>query len=256
MESAKPKVVAIIQARMSSTRLPGKVLLPLGPNNKSVLWWMSTRAGLAKLVDEVVIATTSNLLNDAIVQHVRFEDFLSTYVYRYHGKEDDVIGRVISCAKYYAADIIVDITADCPMVDPKHIDKFINILLEGRMRDYVSNDILIRSWPDGLDIQVYWLDALMKCKRVFRPIQHCGYNIGIRNNYFNNIRCWAPTKYHWPELGVTLDTYEDYELLKILFNEFGKNPDFAVEDVIDYLRNNLKLVEINKLIQRKKPEEG
>lgn len=250
----KPKVVAIIQARMASSRLPGKVLLPLGPDNKSVLWWMATRAGLAKLVDEVVIATTGDMLNDAIVQHVRFEDFLSTYVYHYGGKEDDVIGRVLSCANYAQADIICDITSDCPMVDPRHIDFLINKLISWKV-DYASNDIIERSWPDGLDIQVYWTKTLKECKEKYNPQQHCGYNIPT-NAGFDTYTWEAPQGMYWPELGLTLDTYEDYELLKILFGEFGKNPDFAVEDVIDYLRNNPKLVEINKSIQRKKPEEG
>lgn len=245
----KPKVVAIIQARMASSRLPGKVLLPLGPDNKSVLWWMAARAGLAKLVDEVYIATTTLNSNDEIKCD-------KAKIYRYHGQEDDVIGRVLSCAEYAEADIICDITADCPMVDPRHIDRVLKSLLNGTgVYDYVSNDVIDRSWPDGLDIQVYWTKALKKCKEKYNPKQHCGWNIP----QYRDFKClhWAaPSGMHWPELGLTLDTYEDYKLLQILFYEFGKNPGFAVEDVIDFLRNNPHLLEINKSVQRKKPEEG
>lgn len=245
----KPKVVAIIQARMASSRLPSKVLLPLGPDNKSVLWWMATRAGLAKLVDEVYIATTADLLNDEI----DLCDNIVNGIYRYHGQEDDVIGRVLSCAEYANADIIVEISADCPLVDPRHINYLLETLLESKY-EYVSNCVPERSWPDGLDVQVYWTKVLKRCQKIIMPQHHVGWNIGIRAGTFDCCNCIAPPSMHFPQWGLTLDEESDYELLRVLFNRFGADSNFDVEDVIKYLIQNPKLLEINKKVRRKDPE--
>jgi len=245
------RIVAIIQARMASSRLPGKVLLPLGPNNKSVLWWMLKRASLAKLVDEAVIATvlsdSNRLIREAFPQQT----------WSWAGNENDVMGRVLWVAKQTNADIIVDLSADCPIVDPRHIDYLIKNLLNINFNyEYVSNCAPIRSWPDGLDIQVYWTKTLKKCKNVLNPSQHCGWNIGQHSEIFN-IWCNIAMGYMlWPEFGLTLDTPRDYKLLKIIFNIFCLNPGFHVEDVICFLRSHPELVEINKSVRRKTPEEG
>jgi len=250
----KQKVVAIIQSRMASTRLPGKVLLPLGPDNKSVLWWMATRAGLAELVDEVIIATTQAISNIPILDFCRKNGV--TY-YAYSGDENDLVGRVLTVGTWVNADIIIDLTADCPMIDPHHIDLLITLLKNSLPKfDYVSNDIIDRSWPDGLDIQVYWTKTLRTCQSLFNPSQHCGWNIAQKSKVFNIYHWQACKPMHWPELGLTLDTPEDYELLKIIFNKFGSDPGFHAETVVEYLRKNPELVEINKSIRRKVPEEG
>ena len=257
----KPKVVAIIQARMSSTRLPGKVLLPLA--GKPVLWWIAKRALLAEFVDVAVIATTWDSKNDPINGFCNYEGVFDDIdkgcvLYRYTGKENDVIGRVIAAANFRRADIVVDITADCPAIDPKHIDKLIKKLkmLKDQNLDYVSNDVVSRSWPDGLDIQVYWTDALIKCKRLFNPQQHCGWNIAQHPEVFNIHHWRARPSMRWPELGLTLDTLEDYEMLKVLFDKFGKDDSgFSAETVIKFLKKNREYI-TNADVRRKTPEEG
>jgi spore coat polysaccharide biosynthesis protein SpsF len=247
----KPKTIVIIQARMQSTRLPGKVLLPLGPNNKPVLWWLIARARMAELVDEVIVATTQRNSNQPLIE---FCSQNNTLFYAYHGGEDDVIGRVLTAANWIGADIIIDITGDCPLVDPKHIDFLIGKLISCKV-DYVSNDIVERSWPDGLDIQVYWTRVLQECKRLFNPKQHCGWNIPT-SGFFDFYTWKAPYEMYWPKLGLTLDTPDDYTLLKIIFNKFGNQLDFSVEEVVQFLKSRPDLVEINKLVKRKAPEEG
>ena len=248
------KVVAIIQARMQSTRLPGKVLLPLA--GKPVLWWMAKRASLAEFVDRVVVATKGSPANEPMFHCSDLWSLCNFHIY--HGDEDDVIGRVLSAANHFDADIIVDITADCPMIDPKHIDKLIKKLkmLKDQNLDYVSNDIVSRSWPNGLDVQVYWTDALIKCKRLFNPRQHCGWNIAQHPEIFNIYHWRARPSMRWPELGLTLDTPEDYEMLKILFDKFGKDdPGFSAEEVIKFLKKNREYI-TNSDVKRKTPEEG
>ena len=250
-----PKVVAIIQARMQSTRLPGKVLLPLA--GKPVLWWIAKRASLAKLVDDVMVATCASEANYPIYSFCQREEI---DVFSYTGEENDVIGRVLAAAEWSRADIIVDITADCPMVDPRHIDNLIMKLKKitefyKDQLDYVTNDIVSRSWPDGFDIQVYWRDALERCKDLFVPKQHCGWNIAQHPEIFNIYHWKARPSMHWPELGLTLDTPEDYEMLKILFKKFGDDPGFSSEAIITFLRKNPEYI-INTNVKRKSPEEG
>jgi len=244
------KTVAIIQARMRSSRLPGKVILPLA--NKSVLWWIVTRIKQAKMVDEIIIATTTHKSNNDIIKKGNIP--AGCAFFRYDGDENDVIGRVIACAEWAKADIIVDITGDCPLIDPAHIEYLLyHVLTYGY--DYASNCV-DRSWPDGLDIQVYKTHILKEVKDRFNPVHHAGWNIAQHPKEFKIYSWLAPIFMHWPELGLTLDTPEDYELLKIIFNQFNGDVSFAAENVVMFLRNNPALLEINKKIKRKTPEEG
>lgn len=244
------RVVAIIQARMESSRLPGKVLMNLA--GKPTLQWMIDRCNKSKLVDDIYIATTTKSSNKPI-----YETFGPNYVFQYMRDEDDVIGRVLACARYANAGIIVDLTGDCPMADPSHIDSMIEILIEKDF-DYVSNCVY-RDWPDGLDIQVYKTETLEKCIKLFHPKQHAGWNIAQHSNEFKVFH-WSSVlsdkKYYWPKLELTLDTPEDYNLLNILFEKFGNNIEFCAESVIDYMYEHPELCEINKSVRRKTPEEG
>ena len=246
------KTVAVVQARMRSTRLPGKALLYLA--NHPVLWWICARITYAWL-DGIVIATTSHESNDDIANNHYLP--YGCKVFRYERDEDDVIGRILAAAQWAKADIIVDITGDCPLVDPRHINHLVKALKADESLDYVSNCVT-RTWPDGLDIQVYKTEALAWTIGQLNPKQHGGWNIAQHPDVFK-IKNWpAPPDMHWPELGLTLDTPEDYKLLQIIFAEekFGKDPGFAVDDVVKFIRANPELVDINKNVRRKTPEEG
>lgn len=164
------KVAAIITARMGSTRLPGKALLPLA--GKPVLWWIAARILHCRYVDDIIIATTNHKANDPIADN-HYLPFGSR-AFQYNGEEDDVIGRVLACAKWAKANIIVDITEGCPpLVDPRHIDYLVNKLKKGDY-DYISN-CSHRTWPDGFDIQVYKTEALERVKNKFNPKYHTGW---------------------------------------------------------------------------------
>ena len=245
-----PKVVAVVQARMSSARLPGKVLLSLA--SKPALWWICARCLLAKHINKVIVAITNKVSNAAIADRHYLP--YGCEIFCYKGSENDVIGRVLAAAKQAKTDIIVDITGDCPMVDPRHIDHLIKMLIKNDL-DYASNCVR-RTWPDGLDIQVYTREALARAIDIYSPEQHAGWNIAQHPDVFKIDNWPAPPDMHWPDLGLTLDTLEDYDLLQRIFREFGDNPVFAVEDVVKFLKANPELVEINKGIRRKTPEEG
>lgn len=147
------KVVAVVQARMGSTRLPGKMMLPLG--KKPAITHVLQRTDKAASVDETILATTDKE-RDELLQNRARELGIETY----RGDETDVLGRVLSAAQMADADLIVRIAGDCPLVSPDIIDLAVDTLLETDS-DYVSNKIN-RTFPLGLDVEVFsWNSFLM-----------------------------------------------------------------------------------------------
>ena len=258
------KVGAIIQARINSTRLPRKVLLPLA--GKTSLWWTVQRARQAKLVDSVIIATTNSSDNNRINYHAinqTFHDFdvpeahrtelIDFEIYRYGGDENDVINRVLCAAKEYDIDIIVDITGDCNVIDFYEIDVMVDAILKDESLDYVSN-VMERTFCDGLDIQVYKTESLQRLIRMHNPQTHVGWNFIKHKSDFNTLNFKAPAKYNHPEICIVLDCELDYILMKQIFNKFGHTTSFKSTDVVDYLLGNPKLLSINNSVKRKDPE--
>ncbi|MFT7638207.1 MAG: spore coat polysaccharide biosynthesis protein SpsF, partial [Candidatus Omnitrophota bacterium] len=140
------KKVATIQARMNSARLPGKVLMSLA--NQPALERMCERVRRAKFVDEIVIATTISREDDVIVEWARANN-----ISVFRGSEEDVLERVLGAARKFNADIIIQLTGDCPLIDPLIIDQLVEMYVSTDT-DYVSN-IMRRSYPRGLDTQVF-----------------------------------------------------------------------------------------------------
>ncbi len=241
------RIVATIEARMGSSRLPGKVLLKA--RNIPMLEHLIDRLNKVKLIEEVVVATTINTKDDQIVEFCHNKGVKS-----YRGSEDDVMGRVIGAAKFCSADLIVEITADCPIIDPNIIEQIINIYLANNV-DYVSN-CKIRSYPDGMDTQVFSLGVLENSyKMTDNYIDREHVTLHIRNNpdLFSSINVVAPPEIYNPELGLTLDEKDDYLLIKnIIENLYDKNKYFTCLDIINYLNQNKSLLLINNNVQRKK----
>jgi len=238
------KTVAIIQARVGSSRLPGKVLLPLA--GKCSLDWCITRILGAKCVDEICVATTTAPQDNAIVYHMG--KWATVAILR--GPENDVMGRTLEAAKKTGADIIVDVTSDCPMVDPGHINYLHRTLLNFDM-DYVSN-VMERSWPDGLDVQIYRTAAFEKLSEPKTRVhhgyigyevvkEHSGWNfIGHKDN-FRTLNWEAPEEMNHPEWRWTLDTPEDWRRLNRIINSMvaSYGEAYHTEDVPEamYLKN-------------------
>ncbi len=146
-----PSTTAIIQARMTSTRLPGKVLMDIC--GQSALSLMISRVRQATRLDNIVVATTVNKTDDPVERLCRD---IGVQVFR--GDEADVLGRYVQAAAHFSADPVVRLTADCPMIDPAIIDQAIEDFVEGDC-DYISNGIT-RTYPDGLDVEVFSAAAL------------------------------------------------------------------------------------------------
>ena len=242
------KIVAIIEARMTSSRLPGKVLMQV--LNKPLLYYLVLRLKQVSLIDEIVLATTINKDDDILIEFANNENINS-----YRGSENDVMARVIEAAKKANAGLIVEITGDCPIIDPEIIEQAIQTFIYNNV-DYVGN-AKIRSYPDGMDVQVFSLKSLIKSSNMTtNSLDREHVTLHIRNNpeIFSHINLMAPKNLWWPELGLTLDEKSDFELLKIIIEHFSENVFFNCYDVIKFLKKQPHLVSINSDVTRKGAE--
>lgn len=246
------EVIAIVQARMGSSRFPGKVLKKIYKDD-TVLDMVVNRIELSPIIDKVVVATTNDPLDDVIVDHCD-----SKGIAWFRGPEDNVMQRALQAADNYNSDIIVDITADCPLVDPEHITRIVRTLVANKL-DYCSN-VMERTWPDGLDIQAYTIASFVELASNFSvEEEHTGYNYIKFKDAFKCENIPAPPKYRRPHWELTIDYPVDLSLLKILV-EWIANTDemdflrigFDVESILDILERHPILLAINQNLKRKK----
>ncbi len=241
------KIGAIIEARMSSSRLPGKVLMTAA--NKPFLLHLVDRLKRVKKIDKIIIATTNNKKDEAIIKFCKKNN-----ISFFRGSEDNVMQRVILAAKKYKLDLITEVTGDCPIIDYRIIDQCLEIFLSNKV-DYVTN-CHIRSYPDGMDVQVYKLRTLIKSSKMTKnklDQEHVTLHIRKNPSIFKTINLMPNRDIYWPELGLTLDEHKDYLLLKKIIEHFykKKNKLFSCEDVINFLRFNKKIRNINRIVKRK-----
>jgi spore coat polysaccharide biosynthesis protein SpsF len=242
------KVVAIIQARMGSTRLPGKVLKDL--EGETVLVRVVERVRRAQLIDEVLIATTKERADDAIVDEC---ERCSAAVFR--GDENDVLDRYYCAAQMCNAKIVVRITSDCPLIDPEIIDETVAAFLAARP-DYASN-ALVRSYPRGLDTEVLTVKALERAWRgATEPYQRAHVTPYIYQNpdAFRILPVSAETDYsghRW-----TLDTPEDLAFIRAIYARVEDRHNFGWRDVLGILDREPELVEMNRMVPQKTVHEG
>jgi spore coat polysaccharide biosynthesis protein SpsF len=242
------KVVAIIQARMGSTRLPGKVLKDLG--GESVLSRVVRRSQRAKLIDEIIVATTTEPQDEQIVSE---SERLGVSVFC--GQEQDVLDRYYQAAMKFKADAIVRITSDCPLVDPEVIDKIIGSYLSAKV-DYASN-ILDRTYPTGLDVEAIGMNALA---RAWKEANESFQRVHVTPYIYQNpnlfvLRSVVGDKdysaYRW-----TVDTREDLEFARTMYDRLGNRNTFSWRDALGVLAQNPVLADINRHIHKKALQEG
>lgn len=238
-------MAAIIEARVSSSRLPGKVLMPIGSKNS--LEHICDRLSKVLEISEICIATTENQTDDIIENWARMRDLPI-----YRGSENDVLSRVLGAADMLSAEIIVEITGDCPFVDPLMVDQYLEILKSNDL-DYVSNNI-VSTYPDGFDVQVFLTEALRKSsglasKREER--EHVTMHIRQNPRIFKTLNIVAPKPYRYPEISVTLDTKEDLEVLRFIAKNFKDSDLPSHMQIIDFLIANPEISKINSGITRK-----
>jgi len=240
------KVVIINQARMTSTRLPKKVLKQV--LGKSLLEYQIERLQRVKLADQIVMATTINDTDQPIIDLC---DRLSIACYR--GSEDDVLSRYHGAAIEHQADVVVRVTSDCPVIDPQVIDQVIQYYMDDYPKyDYVSN-CLGRTYPRGMDTEVFSFKSLDEAFHQataqddrehvtpFIHVQSDKYSLG-QVNYFKNY-----SEHRW-----TVDTVEDFELIKRIFESlYPLKPKFLLQDCLELLSQNPEWSMINRHIEQK-----
>jgi spore coat polysaccharide biosynthesis protein SpsF len=242
----RKKIAAIIQARIGSTRLPGKVLIPI--LGKPMLWYIINRLKHSKLIDTIVIATTTDKKDMAIVKFCR-----QNRIHCYRGDENDVLARYYQAAKKYRAGVIVRITADCPLIDPSVSDKIIKRFLKSKNTDYASNT-LKRSYPRGLDTEVFSLTVLEKAFREAKELyqrEHVTPYIYGHPQVF----CLASIKNNkdFSFLRWTVDEKRDLEFVREIYKKlYRKRKIFLMKDIVNLLQEEPYLMKINKGVKQKK----
>ena len=243
------KVVAITQARMGSSRLPGKVLMNL--QGRPMLAHHVERVSRARLVNQVVVATTDRTSDDTIAAFCKDAGF---DVFR--GDEADVLSRYAGAAQAFSADVVVRVTSDCPLIDPEVIDRTIGLFLEKSPDiDYVSNR-LVPSFPRGLDTEVFSRGALDKAAREATlpdDREHVTLYIWRQPNRF--LLADLRNETDLSHLRWTVDEPADFELVSQIFAElWPSKPRFGLADCLDLLIRRPELLTINSHIQQWIPE--
>lgn len=241
----RKKIYAIVQARIGSTRLPGKVLKPLC--GKPMLWHLVNRLKHSKEINEIIIATTV-LHEDDVIANFCLEHSINFS----RGSSEDVLSRYYESAKKYNAEIIIRVTADCPVIDPAVVDRIIDAYLKEKV-DYMSNS-MVRTFPRGLDTEIFPFEILERT-----------YNEATKEYEREHV---TPYIYNHPEIFSlksflnskdlsfhrwTVDTKEDFKLIEEIYNSlFSKKEVFLLEDILKLFEERPELFAINQNVQQKK----
>lgn len=230
------KVVAVVQARMSSVRLPGKVLKEIC--NKPIIQWIVQRTRAAKTVDEVVIITSTNPQDDPIAEFAEKQNILC-----YRGSEHDVVDRCYNSAKQFNADIFVRITADNPFTDPQLIDEMVLHFQKSGL-DLLENSNPC-TFPHGLNFEVLSFDCLEK---LWKETRDQNYLDKFKNHVIENPDRFKVGNYEYSEnlskIRLTVDYPKDLELARKLFVKLlEKKTLFLIQDVIDLLNSDSELMQ-------------
>lgn len=256
------KIVAIIQGRMSSSRLPGKILADIA--GQPMLQRVFIRTSRADSVSQTSFATTTDPSDDPVAEYCDFSGIPFS-----RGSLFDVLDRYYQAARQAKADVVVRITADCPVIDPSLIDNVVNTLLEGEY-DFVCNRLpppYHRTYPIGLDIEACSFKVLGQAWKKAKEPQHREHVMpyfyeGVELTTVNrqlqtglsprgyNIALLQHTTdfgdYRW-----TVDTPEDLEFMRQVYNHFDGRDDFTWKEVLDLVHDNPELMKINAGVQHK-----
>ena len=234
-------VICIIQARIGSTRFPGKVLKEI--NGKTIIEILLHRLSFAKKIDKLIVATPETKKNDKLINKIKDLD-----IDVFRGSETNVLDRYYHAAKKYRPKTIVRITGDCPLIDPVLVDDIIEYY-QNNSADYVSN-ISPPTYPDGLDTEVFSFESLKEAyEKATTPFDKEHVTSFIRNNnkhkkmnYSNKIDL---SKDRW-----TLDDSNDFEVIKNIINYFKPDLDFSWEEIVHLKENQPNLFDFNNKNKR------
>lgn len=235
---------------MTSSRLPGKVLLPI--LGKPALEMLAGRLLKSRYLDGICVATTTNPEDNSIAELAKKLD-----IECFRGSESDVLERVLNAARASKADIIVEITGDCPFVDPLLVDRGIEEFFTHNV-DYAANN-LEPTYPLGFDVQVFPTSILAEVSELTKdPVDrtHVSYYIYMHPEKYRCRNWKADESSRGPELRVTLDEGEDYKAMQAIAEVLGRqNPFFTASDVVQFLRTHTDIAALNAGVKQKEAHE-
>lgn len=245
----KPRVVASIEARMGSSRLPGKMMSDIA--GRPALMRLFERLRQAKTLDAIVLATTAQPADDPLARLAETADIRC-----YRGSEEDVLNRVVEAHRMMKTEIVVEVTGDCTLIDPRVIDLGVTTFLANDV-DVVAN-VVKPSYPMGIDVQVFRLAALAEveagvCDPAVR--EHVSLFFYEHPERYRVLHLAAPKRYHAPELRLQLDYPEDQQLIREIYRrlepKFGNA--FGTPEILELLAAEPALAEINRHCTEKAP---
>ena len=240
------KVVAIIQARMGSSRLPGKVMMQLG--GKVVLKRVVDRVAAADGIDAIIVATTNSSQDDVIADFCKLQNFNC-----YRGEEDDVLERYFQAAKFRKADVIVRITADCPLLDHEVLSDMVKVFKDmresGENIDYLRNS----GFPRGLDVEIFTYQALAKARSATKKDYEREH---VTPYFYQHPECFRLADYKSPvdqsNLRWTLDTPEDLAFICKVYAAFSdRDGAFSTSEIHELINRQPAIKMINAHIRQK-----
>ena len=246
----KPKkIICVIQARMGSSRLPGKVMYDL--LGKPVLLRAVDRVLDSKKIDHIIVATTTKKRDDIIAKTIKgYHPKVSFF----RGSEMDLLDRFYKAVKEYKPRLVLRITADCPLIDPEIIDKVTMTALNSDA-DYVSNTLIDRTYPRGLDVDAFSFGLLKELwHNITWPLDREHVILFTRRNP-SLFKCeTVKNNKDYSYYRITLDEKDDYKLISKIYKKiYPKNPDFRLKHVIELFKKEPKLAKINRHVEQKNP---
>lgn len=247
MGRSKPRVVAIVQARMASSRLPGKVLADVV--GQPMLIRVVERTRRATTVDKLIVATTTEPGDEAVSQLCLERDYAC-----FRGDSMDVLDRFVQAARLHQAEAVVRVTGDCPLIDPEVIDQTVSAFLEADPPvDFAANRLpRERSFPIGLDTEVCWTAVLERAWReADRPYQreHVMPYLYESPERFRTLLIHSPQDYG--HMRWTVDTAQDLEVVRRIYEHFHGDDRFGWRQVLELLERKPELARLNARVPHK-----
>jgi len=242
MKRTMNKVIIMLQARIDSKRLPGKVIAPIV--RKPMIWHIINRLKHVKLADQIILLTTKKQ-SDKILIKIAEKNKISSF----KGPINDVLKRYYLCAQKFSANIIIRITGDSPLVDPSLIDKMIEFF-QSHQYDYVSNT-LKPTYPDGLDVEIFSLNILQQLEKLAikkSDREHVTSYIMENKSRFKTFN--FKNKKDLSDLRLTVDEKNDLKLIRKIYTLMKPNTLFSLKTVLTLFKKNPTLLDINRNIMR------
>ena len=238
------KIGCIIQARMGSTRLPGKVMMNV-EDQKPVLYFVIKQMQECKLIDKIIVATTTNEEDNQIANYSK-----NLGIDFFRGSSEDVLDRYYQCAKEYSVSTIVRIPSDKPLIDPEIVDNVIN-RFKNNSYDYITNFLPNSTFPSGSEVEIFSINAL---ERVWKKAKLPSEREHVTSYFSNHEDEFKITHIENSEnlshLRWAVDRIEDLDLVRLIVSKIKKRP-VLMDDIIELFRKEPNLIEINKNVNKK-----